>query len=147
MLSCHYSCFCTSQWYLRMSLVSKYPAVIQRCQLCFSRMLLVHRLSSQTNSSQAGRHFLWQYYSRHLLLSNFPFLVRLPFWLLTPKTLVPPPFSLELLRSGSDSYCPCTECSWWQQNRLEPSHTVFSKLLCFITVFQNERCNLPTNHK
>lgn len=76
-------CFLTYQWYLRMSSVSRYPAGLQRCQLRFSRMLLVCGLCSQAHSTQAGRHFLWQYYSRHLPLSNFSLLTRSPFWLLT----------------------------------------------------------------
>lgn len=67
-----------------MSPVSRYPAALQRCQLRFSRMLLVHGFISQAHRSQAGRHVLCQHFSRHLLLlSNFLLLTRLPFWLLT----------------------------------------------------------------
>jgi len=42
-------------------------------------MLLVHRPGFQAHSSQAGRHFLGQYFSsRYFLpLSNFPLLTRL----------------------------------------------------------------------
>ena len=60
--------------------VSRCPAALQGCQLHFSGMLLVHRPGSQSHSSQAGRNFLCQYFSRHLLLpSNFPLLTRRPF--------------------------------------------------------------------
>lgn len=40
-------------------------------QLRFSRMFLIPRLSSQASTSQAGRHSLYQYFSR-LLFSIFP---------------------------------------------------------------------------
>lgn len=57
--------------------VPQCPPALQRCQLCFSRMLLVSR-----PCSQAGRHCLCWYFSRHLLLfSIFPLINRLLLWL------------------------------------------------------------------
>lgn len=67
-------CFYAYWWYLRMSSISRYSAVLQSCYLYFSRMFLFFRLTPHRLfwSSQTGRQFLcWHFWTGIFFCSVF----------------------------------------------------------------------------